>query len=64
MIRIFGISGTTRQVKTAEGTGCGRIWAVAVLLALTFGATPAQAARIKDVVAFEGIRDNVLMGYG
>lgn len=24
----------------------------------------AQAARIKDIVAFEGVRDNVLMGYG
>ncbi len=27
-------------------------------------AMPAQAARIKDIVAFEGIRDNVVMGYG
>lgn len=27
-------------------------------------ALPAQAARIKDIVAFEGIRDNILIGYG
>lgn len=34
---------------------------MAVLLAF---APAAQAARIKDVVAFEGVRDNMLMGYG
>ncbi|MES2984048.1 MAG: flagellar basal body P-ring protein FlgI [Pseudomonadota bacterium] len=40
-------------------------WLIAlmVLAGLAF-ATSAQAARIKDVVAFEGVRDNMLMGYG
>ncbi|HEY0436770.1 MAG TPA: flagellar basal body P-ring protein FlgI [Phenylobacterium sp.] len=34
---------------------------------LALGATPGPAAaksRIKDIVAFEGVRDNMLMGYG
>ena len=36
-----------------------------VLLATTVGAEPAQAAsRIKDIVTFEGVRDNLLVGYG
>lgn len=34
------------------------------LLLTALLAASAQAARIKDVVAFEGIRDNMLMGYG
>lgn len=29
-----------------------------------FMSSSAQAARIKDVVAFEGVRDNLLLGYG
>lgn len=33
-------------------------------LAVLLAAPDSQAARIKDVVAFEGIRDNMLMGYG
>lgn len=36
----------------------------AVLVAVALLAGPAQAARIKDVVAFEGVRDNALLGYG
>lgn len=36
-----------------------------MLLAVALWLAPAaQAARIKDIVAFEGVRDNVLMGYG
>jgi flagellar P-ring protein precursor FlgI len=35
------------------------LFALCALLAL-----PANAARIKDIVAFEGIRDNILIGYG
>lgn len=36
-----------------------------LLLALiAFTAMPAHAERIKDVVAFEGVRENMLMGYG
>jgi len=40
--------------------------AVALLCAVGMAlmADPAGASRIKDVVAFEGIRDNMLMGYG
>ena len=34
------------------------------LMAMCFTAFPAQAARIKDVVEFEGVRNNMLMGYG
>ena len=42
-----------------------RFLVAALLIALLFSfATPAHAARIKDVVAFEGVRDNMLMGYG
>lgn len=41
--------------------------AVAALVALALMmcfSSDAHAARIKDVVAFEGVRDNMLMGYG
>ncbi len=33
-------------------------------IAILFPAASAQAARIKDIVAFEGVRDNILVGYG
>ncbi len=36
----------------------------AALLALVVLPAPAHAARIKDIVSFEGIRDNILVGYG
>lgn len=35
-----------------------------VTAALAFISNPAHAERIKDVVSFEGVRDNMLMGYG
>jgi flagellar P-ring protein precursor FlgI len=39
--------------------------ALAALAALGLGAAPAQArSRIKDVVSFEGVRENQLIGYG
>jgi flagellar P-ring protein precursor FlgI len=39
--------------------------AFAIILAGLFAAQPALAAsRIKDIVEFEGVRDNVLVGYG
>ncbi|MDQ0463846.1 flagellar P-ring protein precursor FlgI [Caulobacter ginsengisoli] len=39
--------------------------AFAIILAGLFAAQPACAAsRIKDIVEFEGVRDNVLVGYG
>lgn len=38
---------------------------LAILLVATAGATPAAASsRIKDIVSFEGVRDNILVGYG
>ncbi len=46
----------------------GLILGIAVVLILLFSATPKADAssnpRIKDIVAFEGIRENVLVGYG
>ncbi len=41
-----------------------RLAMLAVIAGVMLVATSAQAARIKDVVAFEGVRDNMLMGYG
>jgi len=36
-----------------------------LLLAMTFGASPAPAAtRLKELVSLEGVRDNQLIGYG
>jgi len=34
------------------------------ILALLLVATSVQAARIKDIAAFDGVRDNQLVGYG
>src|ERR1700761_4275116 len=40
--------------------GAMMVWAMAVLAAV-----PASAqSRIKDIVEFEGVRDNMLVGYG
>ncbi len=41
-----------------------RMAALAVLLGLQLAASPAQAERIKDLGAFEGLRSNQLIGYG
>lgn len=39
--------------------------AFAVFVVMTIGSGPAQAqSRIKDIVNFEGVRDNMLVGYG
>lgn len=46
---------------TLIGMMATTLLALAVLLA---SVPTAHAARIKDVVAFEGVRDNMLMGYG
>jgi flagellar P-ring protein precursor FlgI len=35
-----------------------------ILILLLLHATSAQAARIKDIVTFEGVRPNILIGYG
>lgn len=39
------------------------VWALAGLLTALL-AGPSQAARIKDIAAFDGVRDNQLIGYG
>lgn len=46
------------------GGGAGIMSAALALIATILFSMPAQAERIKDVVAFEGVRDNMLMGYG
>ena len=35
-----------------------------LILLLLAPAVPARAARLKDLVAIEGVRDNQLVGYG
>lgn len=45
-----------------DGIGFAAMALAAVMLILM--AMPAHASRIKDVVAFEGIRENMLLGYG
>ncbi|MCD8514549.1 MAG: flagellar basal body P-ring protein FlgI [Burkholderiaceae bacterium] len=41
-----------------------KVWLVLALAALTAWALPAQATRIKDVAAVQGVRTNQLTGYG
>jgi flagellar P-ring protein precursor FlgI len=53
----------TRSTRTIRAAVMALAGFAAVMAVLGF-ATQAQAARIKDVVAFEGVRDNMLMGYG
>lgn len=55
---------TMSTIRTRESAGLGSGLLVMVALAAMLFASSAHAARIKDVVAFEGIRDNMLMGYG
>ncbi len=45
-----------------DGIGFAAMALAAVMMILM--AMPAHASRIKDVVAFEGIRENMLLGYG
>jgi flagellar P-ring protein precursor FlgI len=56
------------DLRAAEKEGLGRAsWFLGAALAIAFMfsfANEAHASRIKDVVAFEGVRDNMLMGYG
>ncbi len=59
-------------MKPLGNTFFGKIAATALSAALTtvcvamvFGASQAEASsRIKDIVQFEGVRDNMLVGYG
>ncbi len=60
-------STTDRPILALE-SWTDRIWFVAihvVMFALLLTAGSAHAAsRVKDVAGFEGVRDNVLVGYG
>lgn len=49
-----------RRVSGARLLGA----AVAALFLLTFAAPAAAQSRIKDIADFEGVRDNLLVGYG
>jgi flagellar P-ring protein FlgI len=50
-----------KDVLAALGAALGCVFACAALLTL---ATPAHAERVKDLVSFQGVRDNPLIGYG
>jgi flagellar P-ring protein FlgI len=50
-----------KDVLAALGVTIGFIFACGALLAF---ATPARAERVKDLVTFQGVRDNPLIGYG
>lgn len=50
-----------KDVLTALGAAIGCMFACA---ALAMFATPAHAERVKDLVSFQGVRDNPLIGYG
>ncbi len=53
----------TKHMAAREGM-MGKQFLLLLALVVMLFASNAHAARIKDVVAFEGIRDNMLMGYG
>ncbi len=57
---------TTQARNNPRQGGIGRLMmgVLLVLALIGMATTQAQAARIKDIVAFEGIRDNVVLGYG
>ncbi|MFZ4124544.1 MAG: flagellar basal body P-ring protein FlgI [Rickettsiales bacterium] len=52
------------RIRDSIGGGVWLMTVATLAIALVMSATPAHAARVKDVVAFEGVRDNMLMGYG
>ena len=53
-----------REEKFGPGLQSWVMMFVLVFVLAFSWSQPANAARIKDVVAFEGVRDNMLMGYG
>lgn len=53
----------SRQISHTFRLGMAAL-AVGVCTLVVCVSSPSQAARIKDVVAFEGVRDNLLLGYG
>ncbi len=52
------------QKRTDTSAVLGFILSALMVLATLLLAMPAHASRIKDVVAFEGVRENILLGYG
>ena len=52
------------QKRTDKSAVLGFILSALMVLATLLLAMPAHASRIKDVVAFEGVRENILLGYG
>jgi len=54
------------MIRSATSRLIGRLWLSAgLVLALMLAANTASAqSRIKDIVDFEGVRDNMLVGYG
>ncbi|MFZ1415969.1 MAG: flagellar basal body P-ring protein FlgI [Defluviicoccus sp.] len=58
----------TRALISHRGTPCGRLAAgaavVFLLAALIISAPAGASSRIKDLVDFQGVRDNQLVGYG
>ena len=73
----FGTNGLERDstmtltafTRATQSTGTSlvgaiRAAAVGLLLALTVVAGADASSRIKDIVTFEGVRDNLLVGYG
>lgn len=67
MHSVFADFFTFRSITGHDRRFAPLLWG-SILAALLFGAalsTPAQAtSRIKDIVDFEGVRDNLLIGYG
>jgi flagellar P-ring protein precursor FlgI len=54
--------GSTFLFRILRGVGAGAAFAVA--LTVPPGPTDAASSRIKDIATFEGVRDNLLVGYG
>ena len=52
------------RVETHLDASTAALLLLAVVAALLVSAQPARAARLKDVASIEGVRDNMLLGYG
>ncbi len=52
------------RVETHLDASTAALLLLAVVAALLAFAQPARAARLKDVASIEGVRDNMLLGYG
>jgi len=67
MYRLFAYPGRTKPAASVRSAAAPLLWG-SMLAALFLGMLadrPASAAsRIKDIIDFEGVRDNLLVGYG